>query len=106
MKRIIIILISIVNIANAQTHFSDEVGIGLYGYMYKYDNGNYYHDTLFDYIAFDWGSTNICDSSGNIIIRSNGYNLYDRNINLIENGDTMGGVKFYNLQQGQHRQTV
>lgn len=105
MKKLTIILLSIINTANAQTHFSDEVGIGLYGYMYKYDNGNYYHDTLFDYIGFDLGSTNICDSTGNIIIRSNGYNIYDRNINLIENGDTLGGVKFYNLQQGQHRGT-
>ncbi len=49
------------------------------------------NDTIdaLNYLYFVHGHSNICDSSGQLAIISDGYNLYDRNLNYIEDGDTI-----------------
>lgn len=49
---------------------------------------NAFIDTL-KYPRFDGGHSNICDSLGNVVICSNGYNLFDKNLNYIDGGDTL-----------------
>src|SRR5690606_10938037 len=40
-------------------------------------------------LYFSFGNSNICDSAGNLILVCDGYNLYDKDLTLIEDGDTL-----------------
>ena len=78
----------------SQTNFGKEWVIGRSGYKIKFDNP-LTHDTSGIFIFFGLGSSNVCDSSGNIILQSNGMNVYDRNINYIDGGDTLATPGYY-----------
>lgn len=49
---------------------------------------NNYLDTFYS-PYFAHGNSNICDNSGNLILISDGYHIYNSQVNLIENGDTI-----------------
>ncbi|MBK7762510.1 MAG: T9SS type A sorting domain-containing protein [Bacteroidetes bacterium] len=49
---------------------------------------------------FTKGNSNICDSSGNLMLCSDGYNVYDSNTNYIDGGDTIVPKDFYVNQNG------
>jgi Secretion system C-terminal sorting domain len=38
---------------------------------------------------FDNGKSNICDTNGNLLLLCNGHNIYDTNLNFIDNGDSI-----------------
>jgi len=82
-----------------QNNFGKEWVIGYGGYMIKFDN-QITHDTTHKIAYFNRGSSNICDSNGNIILASNGMNVYDRNGNWIDAGDTLIPKDWYNFEQG------
>ncbi len=83
----------------AQTNFGKEWIVGFGGYMIKFDNP-ISHDTSHKSAYFDKGSSNICDSNGNIILTSNGMNIFDRNGNYIDEGDTLIPKDYYDFCQG------
>ncbi|MBK6331129.1 MAG: hypothetical protein IPF62_11670 [Bacteroidetes bacterium] len=49
---------------------------------------------------FDKGNSNICDTNGNLILCSDGYNIYDSNANYIDGGDTLVPKDFYIHEDG------
>lgn len=51
-------------------------------------------------IYFAIGHSNICDSSGQLILCSDGYNIYGKNLNFLDGGDTLCPVEIYNWQDG------
>lgn len=52
------------------------------------------------YLYCSIGHSNICDSSGQLILCSDGYNVYDKNLNFLDGGDTLCPVEIYNWQDG------
>lgn len=44
---------------------------------------------------FTEGGTNICDSVGNLILCSDGYNIYDKNADVLDGGDTIVPKEIY-----------
>lgn len=52
------------------------------------------------YLYFSIGHSNICDSSGQLILCSDGYNVYDKNMDFLDGGDTLCPVEIYNWQDG------
>jgi hypothetical protein len=49
---------------------------------------------------FQHGNSNICDSNGNLILSSDGYNIYDSNGIYLDGGDTLIPKDFYIDQYG------
>ena len=49
---------------------------------------------------FDSGGSSICDSSGNIVICSDGYNIYDKSLNYLDGGFHLTDSAFYNFEDG------
>jgi hypothetical protein len=60
---------------------------------------NTYLDTFYS-PYFTKGNSNICDLNGNLILCSDGYNIYDSNANYIDGGDTIIPKDFYIDQDG------
>lgn len=49
---------------------------------------------------FSIGNSNICDSNGNLLLVSDGFNLYNSNIQLIDNGARLAPDRIYNFNDG------
>ncbi|MBK9300105.1 MAG: hypothetical protein IPN14_05705 [Bacteroidetes bacterium] len=49
---------------------------------------------------FHSGNSAICDTNGNLLLCSDGYNVYDSNANYIDGGDTLVPKDFYIDQDG------
>jgi hypothetical protein len=60
---------------------------------------NTYLDTFYS-PYFTKGNSNICDTNGNLILCSDGYNVYDSNANYIDGGDTLIPNDFYIHEDG------
>jgi len=60
---------------------------------------NNYLDTLYS-PYFTGGNSNICDTNGNLILCSDGFNIYDSVGNYIDEGDTLVPVDYYNHYDG------
>ncbi|MBK9482120.1 MAG: hypothetical protein IPO02_09125 [Bacteroidetes bacterium] len=45
---------------------------------------------------FTGGNSNICDTNGNLILYSDGFNIYDSAGNYIDDGDTIVPASYYN----------
>jgi len=92
-KLILIVVISISAVhLHAQTLF-DKVWVQGGGVSFTSTfNGtnvtNAYLDTLFS-PYFTAGNSNICDKDGNLILISDGYNIYNSQATLIDNGDSI-----------------
>lgn len=105
MKKVIALcsLILLYSICNAQKkHGKVWVTGGGISYKIKFENTgiiNNYLDTFYS-PYFTHGNSNICDSNGNLILCSDGYNIYDSNANYIDGGDTLVPKAFYINQDG------
>ena len=75
----------------SQTNLGNSWVIGLYSYCIKFDSNNIVHDTTFNNYSTSYysGHSNICDSSGNLYLISDGMNIYNTSGVLIEDGDTL-----------------
>ncbi len=51
-------------------------------------------------LYFHHGHSNICDSAGNLLLVSDGCNIYDRHLNFIEGGDTIVPKRLFEFQDG------
>ncbi|MBK7041062.1 MAG: hypothetical protein IPH46_11500 [Bacteroidetes bacterium] len=60
---------------------------------------NNYLDTLYS-PYFTGGNSNICDTNGNLILCSDGFNVYDSMGNYIDEGDTLVPIEYYNHYNG------
>ncbi len=60
---------------------------------------NAYLDTFYS-PYFAQGNSNICDTNGNLILCSDGFNIYDSTANFIDGGDTLVNVDYYNHYTG------
>jgi len=49
---------------------------------------------------FTGGNSNICDTNGNLILCSDGFNIYDSMGNYIDEGDTLVPIDYYNHYDG------
>jgi hypothetical protein len=90
--------------SNSQSYYGQSWLMGYMGIYTKYTNNNYTFDsTLVSYntlTPFVHGKSNICDSNGNVRLISDGFNIYDRNGFVIENGDTLVDKYHYGLTSG------
>jgi hypothetical protein len=87
----------------AQTKFNHTWVSGLFNtYTIKYNGNNFqFVDSIHSISWIQWtGGSNICDSTGNLKIMSNGYFIFNKNKDLIENGDSIGGRKLINHYNG------
>ncbi|RFM37049.1 T9SS type A sorting domain-containing protein [Chitinophaga silvisoli] len=60
---------------------------------------NQYLDTLYSPYFAD-GNSNICDSFGNLLLCSDGYQVYDKNVSVIDGSDTLVPHAIFNRQDG------
>jgi hypothetical protein len=85
----ILLLVWFPNFTNAQTNQGKSWIIGFHGYHIKF-NSPIEHDTLYNMlIGYGQGSSNICDSNGDILISCNRMIVFNKNWTLIEDGDTL-----------------
>ncbi|MBL7766002.1 MAG: T9SS type A sorting domain-containing protein [Chitinophagaceae bacterium] len=80
------------NLLFGQTKFNQTwISGGGYNYGTEFVNNQIFHTLISStkFLYFSGGHSNICDSSGKVILCSDGYNVYDSNLNYIDNGDTL-----------------
>jgi hypothetical protein len=100
MKNILVVLLFISTIINAQTN-RNKVWVQGGAYVFKTDfKTNPFAKTLMNNATispkyFTHGNSNICDSIGNLILLSDGYHIYDTLLNIIDGGDTLVPVELY-----------
>ena len=103
-----ILLVSVVYVSYSQTNFNKTWVLGTnYGTnkAYKLRFTQPLQIDTFDNInvlGFAASNSNICDTNGNVIITSDGMNLYDSTGNFIDNGDTLASSDFYNYYEGRN----
>jgi len=92
MKKLMIIIVGLISCINlySQTNYGQSWVLGLYRYSIKFDTNNIIHDTTKSYTTpFFRGHSNICDSTGDLYLISDGMNIYNKSGVLIEDGDTL-----------------
>lgn len=105
MKKTILAILTIllINKIEAQVNYGKEwVTGGGISYKINFANTgiiNTYLDTFYS-PYFTEGNSNICDTSGNLILCSDGFNVYDSNANYIDGGDTLIPNYYYTEQNG------
>ena len=102
MKKILLCLILIFQYQatiKAQNNFGKSWVIGTGGYTIKFDNP-ISHDTSHKNIFMDKGSSNICDSSGDILLMSNGMKVWNKFGILLDGGDTLVSKDWFNFNDG------
>ena len=107
MNRVVIILLAFLMLdSNAQTNFNKTWILGTnFGTNkpYKFRFTQPLKIDTFDNLnslGFSAGNSNICDSNGNLILASDGMNVYDSLGNFIDNGDTLASIDFYIQDNG------
>jgi hypothetical protein len=83
------LLVFVFSQIGAQTNFGQTWNVGAYGYKVKFIASSIFHDTVYSSNVFAPGHSNICDSNGNILFACDGMNVYDKNWNLMLDGDTL-----------------
>ncbi len=53
-----------------------------------------------NFLYFVGGNSNICDSLGNPLLISDGYNLYDKNLNIIDGGSHLAPNRIFRFNDG------
>ncbi len=104
-KRILFfILIFCMRNSYGQNHFGDSWLMGLYGYYLGFNSNPLLHDSIYisgqTFTSFASGKSNICDSNGIVILISDGMNIYNRQGEFIENGDSLASPDYYTFEQG------
>ena len=90
MKTILLILVSSFISIYAQNKLGNEWITGGGGNRVKFtQSGIFTSDNKFILSYFTKGNSNICDTNGNLILCSDGYNVYDSNANYLDGGDTL-----------------
>ncbi len=106
MKSILIMITCLLNmyVLNAQTNFGNTWLMGNWGYMVNFKSQPIMHDTIFlsgiTQTIFSLGKSNICDKNGEVILVSNGMNIYNKLGIFIENGDTLTSKAYYEFDDG------
>lgn len=104
-KYFFLILLFICEQAHTQTNFGQTWVNGLKGYNIKFQNP-ILHDTIFNLpLGFFRGHSNICDSNGNLLFACDGMNIYDKNWNLMQDGDTLVPKAWADFNQNFSRYT-
>jgi gliding motility-associated-like protein len=94
---LIVLCFSFILKADAQSKFNYEGPCGLFGVIANYSSKPTIIDTaIISNDLYFVTSSSICDSNGRLLIQSTGYDLYNREFELIENGDTLCENKWYN----------
>jgi hypothetical protein len=87
-----------------QTNFGREWLIGGRGYYLKFQNNPPIHDSIYltniTNTAFGPGKSCISDSIGHVILMSDGMNIYNRQGEFIENGDSLASPDYFAFEQG------
>jgi len=104
-KKVILILILLQTIVCssvvAQSKRSNEWITGGGGARVKFTgSGIITTDDHFILSYFTGGNSAISDTNGNLILASDGFNIYDSNANYIDDGDTIVPVSYYNQYNG------
>lgn len=106
MRKIIIccLLLLVNNVAYSQSNFGREWLIGGRGYYLNFQANPPLHDSIYltnkTNTIFDTGKSNICDSNGQVILISDGMNIYNRQGEFIENGDSLASPDYYSFYTG------
>ena len=103
MKRFAILILTICYgmLSVGQNKFGNEWITGGGGARIKFtDSGIYTNQNHYIWSYFAMGNSCISDTSGNLILASDGYNIYDSVGNIIDGGDTLVPKDFYIAQDG------
>ncbi len=88
-------------VVGAQSKCGNEWISGGGGQRIKFIGNNIQtNNSIYILTYFSGGGSNICDTSGKLILASDGYDVYDRLGNYIEDGDTLIPKDFYQDQDG------
>lgn len=103
-KLLLMLLLALSQFCKSQTNFGREWLIGGKGYYVNFQTNPPTHDSVyltnFTNTVFGPGKSNICDSNGNVILMSDGMNIYNRQGEFIENGDSLASPDYYTFEQG------
>jgi hypothetical protein len=96
---LIILIMSVGIVAHTQTIlFDNEMITGIYKIIFngtqKPTTDSFVKTTSPHPTDQIGGGSNICDSNGNLILFTDGFKLYDNNLNYIDNGDSLTPPKF------------
>lgn len=99
MKKIMItaIFFAITKLLFGQTNFGNKWIVSNRGYNIDFNTSPVTHDTVFvlNTEYYRGGHSNICDSNKNLIFSCDGMDIYDKNFNLMDNGDTIVPPLYY-----------
>ena len=89
------------NIVIGQSKRGNEWITGAGGTRIKFVNNTITTSNAIFYNSyFDSSNSSICDTNGNLILASDGFNIYDSMGNYIDGGDTLVPVSYYNHYSG------
>lgn len=105
MKRVFIILLTlqtvVCNVSYSQSKQGNQWITGLHGNKVDFNNMNITtYSGVYSGKYFYTGNSNICDTNGNLLLCSDGFNVYDSNGNYIDDGDTLVNKDYYNFYDG------
>ncbi|MBK6818275.1 MAG: T9SS type A sorting domain-containing protein [Bacteroidetes bacterium] len=84
----------------AQSKLGNEWITG-WGARVKFEGNNILMRYTYNGADFDAGSSSICDTNGNLILYSNGFNIFDSTGNYLDDGDTIVPTSYYNQYSGE-----
>ena len=103
-KKIIVILTLLQTIVCSSVFAQSKLGnewLTGWGARVKFEGNNILMRYTYNGADFDAGSSSICDTNGNLILYSNGFNIFDSTGNYLEDGDTIVPTSYYNQYSGQ-----
>lgn len=103
MKKLTLIVLLTLNhlLIYSQSKLGNEWTTGGGGAKIKFANNIVTtNNSVFYNTYFHQGNSSICDTNGNLLLCSDGYNVYDPNANYIDEGDTLIPLGFYINEDG------
>ena len=103
-RLLLMFLLTMSQYAISQTNFGQTWLIGGRGYYLNFQSNPPVHDSI--YISnstntiFNYAKSNICDSNGQVILISDGMNIYNRQGEFIDNGDSLTSSEYFFQEQG------
>ncbi len=85
----------------AQNKLDNEWITGAGGQRILFNNGTV--STSVNYFVIEYfsgGNSNICDSNGNLLLASDGFNVYDNTETYLDGGDTLSTLDYYVAHNG------
>jgi hypothetical protein len=102
-KKVILILMLLQTIVCSSVFAQSKLGhewITSWGARVKFEGNNILMRYTYNGAYFAAGSSSICDTNGNLILYSNGFNIFDSTGNYLEDGDTIVPTSYYNQYSG------